>query len=109
MIIIQNQLFITFGFIALDIVTGVTIAIKNKELVSSRLRDGLFKKIGIILTLCFTILIDKTNIITVPTFTFTSLYIIFMECVSIKENIKKLNKNAIPKELDDLIEKKGDI
>ena len=36
-------------FNGLDLVTGIITAVKNHEIQSSKLRDGLFKKVGFLL------------------------------------------------------------
>lgn len=102
----KERLLIVFLLIGFDIVTGIIGAIKNKQLKSSKLRTGLFNKMAIILTIAFSMLLDKSNILNVNTFNFVSIYVYFMECTSIIENIKKLNKNAVPKELENIIKNK---
>ena len=41
-----TPILVALGFNALDLCTGFISAIKNKEIQSSKLRDGLFKKVG---------------------------------------------------------------
>lgn len=51
-------------FNVLDLVTGIISAVKTKDIKSSKLRDGLFKKVGFILsTLSHGWLIHKGNIL----------------------------------------------
>lgn len=87
---------ITGCFILLDIVTGITQAIANKEVSSEKLRKGAFHKIAFVMIICLAYLIDYgvgyidlgfNFPIVVPTCT----YICFTEIVSILENIVKLN------------------
>lgn len=103
-----EKFIIALIFILFDILTGVTVAIKLKQLQSKKMRTGLFNKIAIIFTMFFSVLIDKSHVVNVCTFNFVLIYIVFMECTSIIENIKKLNKNAIPKELEKIIKEKGE-
>ena len=40
-------------FNGLDLITGIVVAIRNKEQIkSSKLRDGLFKKVGFVFLFC---------------------------------------------------------
>ena len=50
---------IALVFNALDLITGIITAIKNKEIQSSKLRDGLFKKVGFILCYFVAWLVDN--------------------------------------------------
>lgn len=101
----HTRIIILLVLMLLDILTGVIFAIKLKQFKSSKMRTGLFNKIAVIFTVIFSITIDNSNIININTFDFVSIYIYFMECSSIIENIKKLNKDAVPKGLENLIEK----
>ena len=50
---------IAMVFNALDLTTGIITAIKNKDIQSSKLRDGLFKKVGFILCYFVAWLVDN--------------------------------------------------
>ena len=89
-----------------DIITGYYVAWKNKVIKSSVMRDGIGKKIaeivyiviGVVVGLAFNI--DSVSV-------FVSLYIIYMELISIIENCKELGVDA-PKEIEDrFMKKKG--
>ena len=50
---------IALVFNALDLGTGIITAVKNKDIQSSKLRDGLFKKVGFILCYFVAWLVDN--------------------------------------------------
>lgn len=90
------QLLIVFLFMLLDIITGCLVAIALKMWNSTKMREGLFHKAGIVLTIVCAYLIDfAQNYIDigfqVPVLTVAIVYICVMEIGSIVENIKKLN------------------
>ena len=74
-------------FNLLDLCTGIITAVKLKDIQSSKLRDGLFKKVGF-------------------------LYVCTTALVSILENICKINPDILPEKLMKLFhiydDKKGD-
>lgn len=86
-------------FIILDIVSGILNALKQNELSSSIMREGLFNKVSELLLLCLAILcfymlqLDPFNTMGIPPDIVYSIaiYIIVMELVSIVENICKIN------------------
>lgn len=91
-------------FHAMDFITGLIQAFKNKELQSSKMRDGLFKKIGYLCCYALAYLLDyhgKTvgielgvNILPV-----IIAYAVLTECISIIENISKINPDLLPEKL----------
>lgn len=95
------------AFNALDLVTGIITAVKNKDIQSSRLRDGLFKKVGFILCYFVAWLVDtqgdmigfKFGVSILP---IIILYVCTTELVSILENICKINPDILPEKLMDL-------
>lgn len=98
---------IALVFNALDIITGIITAVKNKDIQSSKLRDGLFKKVGFILCYFVAWLIDtegsqigfqlNTQILPI-----IILYVCSTELVSILENICKINPCILPEKLMEL-------
>lgn len=85
-----------FIFIAFDMLTGVFKGWKMKELVSSKMREGLFNKAGFILTIALGMLIDKAQQyfslgFQVKLTVAISIFIILIEIVSIFENICAIN------------------
>ena len=90
---------IVCAFVLLDVVSGLAAAIKNKELSSSVMHEGLYNKLGEVLLLVVAMFV--ATILDIPPFTqlgippevmyLVALYITLMELVSILENICKLN------------------
>lgn len=100
---------IVCAFVLLDVVSGLAAAIKNKELSSSVMHEGLYNKLGEILLLVVAMFVASilevypfTQLGIPPEVTYlVDLYITLMELVSILENICKLNPNLpIAKILD---------
>lgn len=101
------SIFISLGFNALDVLTGVVSAIKNKDIKSSKLRDGLFKKVGFIFCYFTAWLIDEYGGIIgfkigVPILPVIVLYVCTTELVSILENISNINSDLLPSKLMEL-------
>ena len=72
-----------------DIINGYYQAWKNKKIKSSKMRDGIGKKLAEIIYIVVGIVIGLAfNIKFIGQF--ISLYIVYMELVSIAENCKKL-------------------
>lgn len=100
-------IFVALGFNALDILTGLVSAIKNKDIKSAKLRDGLFKKVGFIFCYFTAWLVDgygdvigfKLGVAILPVIV---LYACTTELVSILENISKINADLLPGKLMEL-------
>lgn len=96
-------------FNGLDLITGIIGAIRDGEQIkSSKLRDGLFKKVGFIF--CYTLAIVINYAKTFLTLPFgvdlvpvICTYAIVTEVVSIIENISKINPDILPDKLKELI------
>lgn len=93
-------------FIALDFITGLLKAFKEKNYSSSIMRQGLFHKCGSALCVVFGVMVDYGQQfvdigITVPVASAICGYIILMECGSIMENIGAINPNIMPEKLRD--------
>lgn len=97
-------------FNGLDLITGIVGAIRDGEQIkSSKLRDGLFKKVGFVFCYALGVLINYAeNLLTLP-FGGVDLvpvictYAIITEVVSIIENISKINSDILPDKLKALI------
>lgn len=111
----MNQFYpiiIALVFNALDLITGIITAIKDKDIRSSKLRDGLFKKVGFILCYFVAWLIDNegsligfqlgTTILPI-----IILYVCTTELVSILENICKINPDILPEKLMEIFHISG--
>ena len=100
-------IFVALGFNALDVVTGIVSAVKNKDIKSAKLRDGLFKKVGFIFCYFTAWLVDgygdiigfKLGVAILPVIV---LYTCTTELVSILENIAKINSDLLPSKLMEL-------
>lgn len=95
---------LTACFIALDMITGIVKAFKEKNFTSTLMREGLFHKCGSVLTVVFGFLVDYAQGVvdlgfTVPLGVSFCVYIILMECGSIMENIGKINPEILPEKL----------
>lgn len=94
-------------FNGLDLVSGIITAVKNHEIQSSKLRDGLFKKVGFLLCYFVAWLIDTHasligfNLNT-PILPIIITYVCITELVSILENICKINPDILPDKLMEL-------
>lgn len=87
---------IVFGFIALDVISGVISAIKAKTWTSTKMREGLFHKVAIILFIALAILCDYgqrfINLgFSIPLVNSVLIYVGIMEIGSIGENVVKIN------------------
>ena len=93
-------------------VTGVIVGVKNKGIQSSKLRDGLFKKVGFIFCYLLAWLIDTQGdsiglSIGVSLLPIIVLYVVLTEITSIVENICKINTDLVPEKLKDLFHLTG--
>lgn len=98
---------IALVFNALDLISGVITAVKNKDIQSAKLRDGLFKKVGFVLCYFVAWLVDTqgTRIgfqFGISILPIIILYVCTTELVSILENICKINPDILPKKLMEL-------
>lgn len=83
-------------FSAIDVVTGLASAFKNKNIISGKLRDGIFKKFAFIVCYAVAWLIDTYGNeigfeIGIKILPIIVLYVCVTEVVSILENIEKIN------------------
>lgn len=100
-------IFIALVFNALDLITGIITAVKNKDIKSSKLRNGLFKKIGFMLCYFVAWVVDTqgTRIgfqLGISILPIIILYVCTTELVSILENICKINPDILPEKLMEL-------
>ena len=88
----MTNLIIALSFIAFDVITGLTGAIKNGTYSSSKMREGLFHKVGEILSIVFSygceMCFPYVGItVSIPICHSVLVYIIIMEVGSIIENL----------------------
>ena len=91
-------------FNAIDILSGIIAGVKNHDIQSSKLRDGLFKKVGFIFCYLLAFIIDTYGSligfsISVQILPIIVLYVCTTEAVSIIENICKINPDLLPEKL----------
>lgn len=94
-------------FNALDLISGIISAVKDKDIQSAKLRDGLFKKVGFMLCYFVAWLVDTEGDIIgfkfgVSILPVIILYVCTTELVSILENISKINPDILPEKLMEL-------
>ena len=100
-------------FNGMDLVTGIVGALKNGEQIkSSKLRDGLFKKVGFVFCYALGVVIEYAKLyLPIPfgdkLLSIICIYAITTEVVSICENISKINPDILPDKLKKLIGYKG--
>lgn len=98
---------IALVFNALDLITGIIAAVKNKDIQSAKLRDGLFKKVGFMLCYFVALLVDTQGSrigfqLGISILPIIILYVCTTELVSILENICKINHDILPEKLMEL-------
>lgn len=87
-----------------DIVTGFLEALLHKNLDSSKMRAGYFKKIGEIIMLAMVMLLCVSIGLNKAVGIGTSLYLVVTELMSIVENLNSLGVK-VPKFLTDILHK----
>ena len=92
----------------LDLITGMIGAIKNKNLISSKMRDGLFKKLAFVFCYFLSWLVDNYGeavgfTIAIKILPVVILYVCATELVSIIENLEKINPNLANSQITDFI------
>lgn len=93
---------VLFNFI--DLLSGSLAAVKNKEIESRKLREGMLKKVAFLLCYAIGYLIDHYGQhagfdLGVEVLTVIIFYAVTTELVSIIENISKLNPDILPEKL----------
>lgn len=86
-----------------DLVTGLISAVKAKEVQSSKLRDGIFKKIGFLICYFLALMIDTYGgevgfVLYVKLLPIVLGFVCLTEVVSIIENISKIT-DILPEKL----------
>lgn len=96
----MTLIFVTFGMMFLDIISGVISAVINKNYSSEELRKGLGHKLGYIFVMCTVAIIqvamfdDRFSVeFGFPLLDVVCGFIIFMEVTSIIENACLINPN----------------
>jgi toxin secretion/phage lysis holin len=102
--LITNRLiFLVFGLICLDVVTGIIKATKRHTLKSALMTKGLYKKFLVMLILVMCSSIDKIYFGKDVLYDMVCTWVIFNEAVSITENLGRLGV-PLPKKLKSILE-----
>lgn len=87
-------------FMMIDVVTGILKAVKNKELSSTKAREGIYKKASFIVFIAFGYLADYAMAYVDLGFNFPAAatictLVIVTEAISILENLGKINPELV--------------
>lgn len=106
------NIIVALCFNALDLVTGFIAAVKSHDIQSSKLRDGLFKKVGFVICYILAWVLDRYGMQIGFSFAFSILpgvilYVVTTEIVSILENVCRMNPDIVPEKLKSLFHMEG--
>lgn len=95
------EFLVTFGFIVLDFVSGMLKAVALKVFSSTKMREGLFHKVALMLCMLLGYGVDIAQAymelgFNVPISASICVYIVLMEVSSIVENICTINPELMP-------------
>lgn len=91
---------LAMAFMVIDVFTGVLKAVKNKELNSTKAREGIYKKASFILFIAFGYLadyaMDYVNMgFNLPAAATICTLIIVTEAISVLENLGQINPDLV--------------
>ena len=91
---------LALAFMVIDVFTGVLKAVKNKELNSTKAREGIYKKASFILFIAFGYLadyaMDYVNMgFSLPAAATICTLIIVTEAISVLENLGQINPDLV--------------
>ena len=91
---------LALAFIVIDVFTGVLKAVKNKELNSTKAREGIYKKASFILFIAFGYLADYAMDYVNVDFNFPAAVtictlVIVTEAISVLENLGQINPDLV--------------
>ncbi len=91
---------LSLAFMFIDVLTGVLKAVKNKELNSTKAREGIYKKASFVLFIAFGYLADYAMQYVNMGFNFPAAatictLVIVTEAISILENLGKINPELV--------------
>lgn len=98
------SIIIALIFNLIDVITGLIYALKSKTVCSSKLRNGLFKKVGFIGCYVLAFIVDNFGHfvgfeLSFDVLPIIILYVVTTELVSIVENISLINPNIVPEQI----------
>lgn len=91
---------LALAFMVIDVFTGVLKAVKNKELNSTKAREGIYKKASLILFIAFGYLADYAMDYVNMGFNFPAAVtictlVIVTEAISVLENLGQINPDLV--------------
>lgn len=91
---------LALAFMVIDVFTGVLKAVKNKELNSTKAREGIYKKASFILFIAFGYLadyaMDYVNMgFNLPAAATICTLVIITEAISVLENLGEINPDLV--------------
>lgn len=110
------EVWLALAFMAVDVITGIIKAVKNKQLNSTKAREGIYKKASFIVFIGFGYLIDYALAyvdmgINIPAAISICTLVIMTEAISVLENLGDINPemvSLVAPFLDSLKDKKED-
>ena len=101
--------FVALIFNGIDILSGLVSAAKTKSIQSSKLRDGLFKRIGFVFCYALAFIIDKYGAyfnfnLGVSLLPIIVVYVVGTEITSIIENICIINPDLVHDKLKEIFD-----
>lgn len=114
---VPMEVYLALSFMLIDVATGVLKAVKNRELSSTKAREGIYKKASFIIFIAFGYLAEFAMHYVSLGFSFPAgatvcLLVILTEAISVLENLGAINPEMvalIAPFLSALNEKKGDV
>lgn len=99
---------IALAFICFDVITGFAQALKNKDVQSQKMRDGLFHKLGFLFAIALGYMIEFAMVymelgFVAPVAGLVCAYVVVTEIVSILENIVALNPDLAGSKVLDIL------
>ena len=97
---VPTEIYISLAFMLIDVVTGVLKAVKNKELSSTKAREGIYKKTSFIIFIAFGYLSQfAMNYVDLgfnfPAGATVCLLVILTEAISVLENLGTINPELV--------------
>ena len=91
---------LALAFMVIDVFTGVLKAVKNKELNSTKAREGIYKKASFILFIAFGYLADYAMVYVNMGFNFPAAatictLVVVTEAISVLENLGQINPDLV--------------
>lgn len=97
---VPTEIYISLAFMLIDVATGILKAVKNKELSSTKAREGIYKKTSFIIFIAFGYLSQFAMNYVDLGFTFPAgatvcLLVILTEAISVLENLGTINPELV--------------